>query len=638
MCKRFGAKLFLQLVPRVLSLPRFIKRVLAFLVDTCACVITVWLSLYLRLDEFVGLSPQLLIPSLVSLVVGLPIFIIFGLYRIIFRYSGWAAVATVIRAMLVYGILFITIFTVFGVSGIPRTIGVIQPILLFLMISGSRGLIRLWLGDEYQSHIAKSGSPRVLIVGFGPDSRNFAQNIKIENQMNLEGFITEDSSLIGTSYNGIKVFTVENIEVVLAELSIDYLLIASSEISRLTKQRLIDLASANFINVRVMPSIAEIKDGYVSIDRLKQLAIEDVLGREIVPIESDLIDSFVRGKTIVVTGAGGSIGSELSRQVLKSRPGKLLLIDNSELALYTLLEELSGPQFENSSEVIPILASVQDRAHINSVFAKFRPNVVYHAAAYKHVPLVEDNIFEGIKNNVFGTLNVAEISIDCGVENFVLISSDKAVRPTNVMGATKRLAELIVQGMTDQKKNRVLFSMVRFGNVLGSSGSVIPKFRSQIAKGGPLTVTHRDMTRFFMTVTEAAQLVLAASTISKGGDLFLLDMGEPVKIVELAKKMVQVSGFTVKDEDELDGEIEIVYSGLRPGEKLFEELLIDGHTERTRFEKIHRATEHSLPWEIVYVGLETLRQSILIGNEKETVKYIKSLVSEYSPSHRVLHY
>ena len=398
-----------------------------------------------------------------------------------------------------------------------------------------------------------------------------------------------------------------------------------------------NLASAN-LTVRTVPSMADLATGEVTFSDLKDPDVMDLLGRQQVPADSALLAKNLSEKTVLVSGAGGSIGSELCRQILDNNPTHLLLVEANEYALYRIFEELEGISALSgfAGSVVPILCSVQDSSRIRKIFSTWRPDTIYHAAAYKHVPLVEHNVIEGIRNNIFGTYWTAKIAVEFGVSNFVLVSTDKAVRPTNVMGATKRFAEMILQAMSDNPESKTSFSMVRFGNVLESSGSVIPKFRKQIAMGGPVTVTHPDVNRFFMTIPEAAQLVIQASAMAKGGDVFVLDMGEPVKILDLAERMIRLSGLTIKSASTEDGDIEIRFIGLRSGEKLFEELLIGNNPETTEHPKIIRANETLLGWDSLKVHLDVLEAAADKQDVKACLVILKEVVTEFSPQEQVV--
>ena len=411
--------------------------------------------------------------------------------------------------------------------------------------------------------------------------------------------------------------------------------------SRQRRNELLELASQAHVQVRTLPGIMELANGQVSVSDLRELEIEDLLGRDPVPPQPQLLDKNLRGKVVLVTGAGGSIGSELCRQIIQSGPTQLLLLELNEYALYKVnqdLEKLQAEGLAHRVELIPLLGSVQNAERLREIMRTWRPHTVYHAAAYKHVPLVEHNPAEGVKNNVFGTLLTAQMAAEQGVEDFVLVSTDKAVRPTNIMGTSKRLAEMALQALAADpaQASNTRFSMVRFGNVLGSSGSVVPLFRQQIKEGGPITLTHADITRYFMTIPEAAQLVIQAGAMATGGDVFVLDMGEPVKIIDLARRMVELSGLSIKDANNPGGDIELKINGLRPGEKLYEELLIGDNPLPTQHPRIMKAHEDFLDWARLTLKLEHLQQSLAINDVPQIRTLLKELVPGYQPEVEVV--
>ena len=585
----------------VLALPRAAKRVLVLSVDLALCILTVWLAYYLRLGEFISFTGQgpwtegAVWAGSATVAMALPIFIVSGLYRAIFRYSGWPALLSVARAVAIYGLLYACIFTIVGVAGVPRTIGIIQPILLLLFVGTSRALARVWLSDEYTSILKRSALPKALIYGAGNTGRQLAAAMANSHEIQVAGFVDDDDRLHGHVLNGQPIYNPADIEALAATLNVSDVLLAMPNLTRLRRNDILSRVRSARVAVRTLPSMNDLAQGKVSISDLRELDIDDLLGREPVAPNHILLTKNILGKVVLVTGAGGSIGSELCRQILVVRPSKLLLIEQSEFALYLIQQELEEKIASNEVELVPLLASVQDPDRMREIMSTWRPDTVYHAAAYKHVPLVEHNPAAGIQNNVLGTLHTAQAAAENGVSDFVLISTDKAVRPTNVMGASKRLAEMTLQALAPIK-TETKFSMVRFGNVLGSSGSVVPKFRQQIRDGGPITLTHTDVTRYFMTIPEAAQLVIQAAAMAKGGDVFVLDMGQPVKIIDLAKRMVELSGLTLKDEQNPDGDIAIEVTGLRPGEKLFEELLIGDNPKPTIHPCIMKANEEFMPW------------------------------------------
>jgi FlaA1/EpsC-like NDP-sugar epimerase len=585
--------MFRDLLPsvsdRILELSRFQKRLIVLSVDVLLCVFTVTLAYRLRLDAWVYPVGNQWLSYAASILIALPLFIKFGLYRAIFRYVGWYALSTVTLACAIYGAFYSLIFSVVGIDLIPRTTGILQPILLFLCVGATRALARLWLGGGYSAVLGTSKKRRVLIYGAGSAGRQLAGGLANSQEMFVAAFVDDDPKLHGNHLNGKAIYPPSRLEKALDDLAIDDVLLALPSVSRARVTEIIDSLQGHDVTVRTLPGIFELADGKVTVSDLRAIQIEDLLGRDPVPADNSLMSKCLTAKTVLVTGAGGSIGSELCRQIMIQKPKRLVLMDHSEFNLYEIEQELSALRGEDAVELIAVLGSVTDHARTEEIFKIYRPETVYHAAAYKHVPLVEANPLEGIRNNIFGTRIIAELAKQYQTKDFVLISTDKAVRPPNIMGATKRVAEMVLQVLSESS-SKTCFSMVRFGNVLGSSGSVVPLFRKQIARGGPVTVTHPEVTRFFMTVPEAAQLVIQAGAMAKNGDVFVLDMGEPVKIIDLAKRMIELSGLQVKDVANKQG-IEIKITGLRPAEKLYEELLLADQPLATEHPRIMRARE-----------------------------------------------
>ncbi|MCG9026030.1 polysaccharide biosynthesis protein [Laribacter hongkongensis] len=634
--------LFKLAVP-ILALPRAAKRFVALSVDLGLCVLTVWLAFYLRLGEFVALSGSALWGVGAAVGIALPIFVVSGLYRAIFRYSGWPALLAVARAVGIYGLLYASVFTAIGVVGVPRTVGIIQPILLLLFVGASRALARIWLGDQYLSILKRASSPKVLIYGAGTTGRQLAAAMANSHEMQVAGFLDDDDRLHGHVLNGQPIYNPADLDTLVSTLNISDVLLAMPSLSRRRRNEILSQIQVARVAVRTLPSVTDLAQGKVSISDLRELDIDDLLGREPVMPNHILLSKSIVGKVVLVTGAGGSIGSELCRQILTVNPARLLLIEQSEFALYAIHQELeerlAGLDTITRPVLVPLLASVQDDDRMREIMSTWRPNTVYHAAAYKHVPLVEHNPAAGIKNNVLGTLYTAQAAAENGVTDFVLISTDKAVRPTNVMGASKRLAEMALQALAATQASRqgdTRFSMVRFGNVLGSSGSVVPKFRQQIRDGGPITLTHPEVTRYFMTIPEAAQLVIQAGAMAKGGDVFVLEMGQPVKIIDLARRMVELSGLTVKDEQHPDGDIEVAVTGLRPGEKLYEELLIGNSPEPTSHPRIMKAHEAFIPWGELEAKLTALEMALNVNDVGVIRLMMQQLVAGYAPSDHIV--
>ncbi|PDT34328.1 polysaccharide biosynthesis protein [Rhizobium sp. M10] len=629
------------LVAPLLAMPRAAKRALALLVDSSLCVLTIWLAYCFRLNEWTVLTGVQWLPVFVSLCMALPIFIVMGMYRAIFRYANMAAFIAVLKAIAIYGVAFMTIFTALSVPGVPRTVGILQPFLLLIAIGLSRLGIRYWLGDTYQRILHQNTLAKVLIYGAGNAGRQLAGALTNSAELNVVGYLDDDPRLKGGIMGGLPIYDPSDLPVLAEALGVHNVLLALPSTSRQRRNEILERIRKARVNVRTLPDLTALAQGRVAVSDIRELEIEDLLGREAVAPRQELLDKAMRKKVVMVTGAGGSIGGELCRQILRNAPSTLILIDQNEFSLYNIhaeLLKLAELYQQDSLQIVPILCSVRDHDRMEHIMQSWRPQTLYHAAAYKHVPLVEHNAVEGIKNNVMGTLITARAANKCGVLNFVLISTDKAVRPTNVMGASKRLAEMVLQALAAEPavdRVRTNFSMVRFGNVLGSSGSVVPLFRQQIKDGGPVTLTHPKITRYFMTISEASQLVIQAGAMAEGGDVFLLDMGEPVRIADLARKMVELSGLTVRDEDNPEGDIELSVTGLRPGEKLYEELLIGDNPETTEHPRIMKAREDFLFWPELSKKLSLLNAALDRNDMVAARATLAELVSGYSSTGEV---
>jgi len=474
-----------------------------------------------------------------------------------------------------------------------------------------------------------SKQKQVLVYGAGDAGVQLVSGLEYSSEYNPVGFIDDSIDLQGNQIRGLNIYSADDIDTLINRFNLDEILIAIPSLSRSNRSVMLEKLEAHLVEVRLLPGVSELADGKINIDDLREVSIKDLLGRNIVEPNKTLLGKNITNKSVLVTGAGGSIGSELCRQIMLLNPKTLILYEMSELALYNIEKELSSIGVDTIG-LYPILGSVNNMNRLGKVFKRFGVDTVYHAAAYKHVPMVEFNTTEGVNNNIFGTLNCAQAAIDEGVSTFVLISTDKAVRPTNTMGATKRSAELILQALSAEQ-NSTKFTIVRFGNVLDSSGSVIPLFKQQLKSGGPVTVTDKDITRYFMTIPEAVELVIQAGAMGTGGDVFVLDMGEPVRIDNLAKKMIRLSGLEVKDESNPNGDIEIKYTGLRPGEKLFEELLIGDNVSETRHALIMRAEEEMLKWKEIEVILIELNQSVKDCNQESLRSILVKIVPGFQP-------
>ncbi len=606
---------------------RSAKRVMAIVLDLTIVLFTVWFSFYLRLGSWITPGSSQVSAFLAALG-ALPIFWFLGIYRSISRFSGFDALIGIARACFVYGLIYAGVFTFAGVDGVPRTIGLIQPILLLMGIAGTRALARYFFG----LHLSGHKQTQVLVYGAGSSGRQLAAAIAGGNEMRVRGFVDDDPSLHGSVLNGQKIYRPSDLDQIVNRLSITDILLAVPSATRKRRAEIIDSLRHLGVKIRTLPGFMDVASGKFQVDSLKPLDIEDLLGRDTAFSNNVLFSKNILDKTVLVTGAGGSIGSELCRQIVAASPKVLLLVERSEFGLYSIdneLRALLGPQ--SPVRIVPLLGSVLDVGRMQSIFSTWQPQTVYHAAAYKHVPLVEHNPIEGVSNNVFGTVIVARTAIANGVDDFVLVSTDKAVRPTNVMGTSKRLAELALQALAAES-NTTRLSMVRFGNVLGSSGSVVPLFRTQIEAGGPVTITHAEVTRYFMTIPEAAQLVIQAGAMASGGEVFVLDMGEPVRIADLARKMIELSGLAVRDADDPDGEIEIDVIGLRPGEKLYEELLIGENPVATSHPLIMKARESCLPQSKLAPLLDQLEQALYAHDVTLVSSLLRVIVPEFAPS------
>ncbi len=609
-----------------LAWPRRLKQSAVILLDILLALIATWTAYTLRLDSFNWPEGAQWWVYLLAPALSVPIFIRFGLYRAIFRYTGLAALVTIAQAIALYSVLLTAILLWKHWLGVPRSLGVMQPIIFLLLVGGSRALARFWLAGVGFGRAPPKG--RLLIYGAGEAGVQTAAAIANAHQYVLVGFVDDDRAKVGRTINGATVYSTHMTQALVERHGVTDILLAIPSASRSRRNAIIESLAHVPAHIRSVPGMSDLASGRVTLQDFHELDIEDLLGRDPVEVDRQALSRNLRGRVVLVSGAGGSIGGELCRQILREGPRQLLLLDHHEFGLYAIHQELAAMlpmQGEGQVELVPLLGSVSNTRRLLEIFALYRPSSVYHAAAYKHVPMVESNPAEGLANNVFGTLNVARAALDAGVAHFVLISTDKAVRPTNVMGASKRMAELVLQALADSAgASATCFCMVRFGNVLGSSGSVVPLFRSQLAEGGPLTVTHPEVTRYFMTIPEAAQLVLHAGAMATGGEVFLLDMGQPVRIMHLARRMIELSGLRVRDDDHPEGDIEIVVTGLRPGEKLYEELLIGDDPLPTAHPRIMQAREDFVPWPALQERLEELRLAI----ERDDVAAMKAVLRE----------
>ncbi|CAH7076396.1 Capsular polysaccharide biosynthesis protein CapD [Vibrio chagasii] len=614
------------------NLSRFNKRLISVFIDALFVITSFYAAYWTRIGHIKPLNDELNQYVLIgTLLVTLLAFSKLGLYRAVLRYLTFHALAVVSIGTLISATT-VAFLAFYLDASVPRSVPIIYGTFLCLLCGGSRLIVRVLVAQANSK-----GRKKVLIYGAGSAGRQLALALRTSESHKVVGFIDEDKTLENTVLMGLRVFDISDSETVLNKYSVEQILLAVPSASRSRRKQILDSLFDLPAEVLTVPDMKDIVEGKASIDELKDVPIEDLLGRDPVDPQQSLMEANIKGKVVMVTGAGGSIGSELCRQIIRQKPTTLLLFELSEFGLYQIDRELSTLVQVNELdvEIIPLLGSVQRINRLATVMKSFSVQTVYHAAAYKHVPLVEYNVVEGVRNNVFGTYYTAKAAIEAHVESFVLISTDKAVRPTNVMGTTKRVAELGLQALAQQEKEKTTgtrFCMVRFGNVLGSSGSVIPLFKKQIAKGGPITVTHPDIIRYFMTIPEAAQLVIQAGAMGKGGDVFVLDMGDPVKITDLATNLVHLSGLEVKDEEHPYGDVEILFSGLRPGEKLFEELLIGDNVEQTAHERIMTANESFLPIEEYKMLIDELDTACHNFEHEKIRQLLLSAPAEFSPT------
>lgn len=633
------------LITNLAGLPRNIKRSIIFIFDVNICIISTWISFKIILNPWTFFYGNQWIALFVALFLSLTIFVSQDFYRAIFRHIGIVAINQLLRAYCIYWLIYLTIFTIIDFNDVPRLIGILQPLFYIFFIASSRYLIRLLFDSNLQKNsLSKSN---VLIYGAGSAGRQLVGALFNSSELIVKGFIDDSKSMQGNTINGLKIYSPLDIKKIISKHQVNEILLALPSANYVRRNRIISSLEGCGAKVRTVPGLGDIAAGKVSLSKISELDVNDLIGRELIYPKDELLGLSIQNKTVMVTGAGGSIGGELCRQILQLKPSKLILVEHSENALYLIYEEIVSfiSNFESTIphiptiKIFPYLASVQNRSAMEIIFNLNRPNTVFHAAAYKHVSLVEENPIEGFRNNFIGTLVVAELSKKFGVDRFSLISTDKAVRPTSFMGMSKRVSEMLIQSLSQHGKendDHTTFSIVRFGNVLGSSGSVVPIFRQQIKEGGPITLTHPDVTRFFMTIPEAVQLVIQSSAMASGGEIFLLDMGEPVRIGDLARKMVYLSGLTIRDALNPGGDIEINISGLRPGEKLYEELLIDSQSSPTSHPRIMRAFENFMHWSDFELQLNKIIAVLEISDLSGLFKIVIELVPEYSPSFKVV--
>jgi FlaA1/EpsC-like NDP-sugar epimerase len=646
----------------LLGLPRRQKRILQVIADILLVWLALWMAFVVRLgvDDMINPASVHRWLFLSAPVVAIPLFIRFGMYRAVMRYFGNDALIAIIKAVSLSSLILGVVVYWYSdhQNVVPRSIIFNYWWLSLIMVGGLRLAMRQYfLGDWFAAaqHVPftnrEDGLPRVAIYGAGAAGNQLVAALRMGRVMRPVAFIDDDDSISDRVISGLQVYKPRHIQRMIDATGAQEILLAIPSSNRARRREILGYLEGFPLHVRSIPGFMDLASGRVKVDDIQEVDIADLLGRDAVPAQGELLEHCIKGRSVLVTGAGGSIGSELCRQILALRPTILLLFEHSEFNLYSILSELEQRITRESLPVrlLPILGSVRNQSKLLGVMKTWGVDTVYHAAAYKHVPMVEHNIAEGVLNNVIGTLNTAQAALQSGVANFVLISTDKAVRPTNVMGSTKRLAELTLQALSRElapvlfgdksnvsRVNKTRFTMVRFGNVLGSSGSVIPLFHKQIKSGGPLTVTHPKITRYFMTIPEAAQLVIQAGSMGLGGDVFVLDMGEPVKIVELAEKMIHLSGLSVRSDKNPHGDIAIEFSGLRPGEKLYEELLIGDNVVATQHPMIMSANEDYLSWDVLKDKLAELLAAVEQDDYTRVRQLLRETVSGYTPDGEIV--
>ncbi len=610
--------------------PRSERRGFAVAMDAVLCIIAAWIALSLRIGNWQLWDRSIAIIIGCALAFWFPIAWAMRIYSSLIRFAGGRTMAGLGVACAYFAIPMFFILMAVGIPGVPRTMGLLHPIIFLALLTLSRLVIRFGLNDILGIVKGSAERRRVAVYGAGRAGQQLALAMRHEPHMWLVAFFDDDSRLHGQLLDGIPVYHAQDLDAQIEDLQLDEVLLAIPSASRARRREIVEGISGQNVHVRALPSVGSIIDGEISVSDLREVEVDELLGRDPVAPNALLLGRTVAGKRVLVTGAGGSIGSELCRQILSCRPQQLVLVEQSELALYLVERELS--QLLRSSGldtvIVPQLCDVADAGSAHRIFSRYRPETVFHAAAYKHVPLVEMNPIAGLRNNVMGTLNCCLAAEKVGVAKFILISTDKAVRPTNVMGSSKRICELILQARAHDR-SKTIFTMVRFGNVLGSSGSVVPLFKEQISRGGPITLTDRRVTRYFMTIPEASQLVIQAGAMAKGGEVFVLDMGQPILIYDLAVAMVQLCGLTVRTGDNPYGDIEISEVGLRPGEKLYEELLIGDDPKPTSHQRIIQSHESMLEWSLLEQRLAALAVALDAGDKESVLAIMAELVPEY---------
>ena len=613
-------------IDSILASPRSVKRTITVSFDFFVVIFSLWLAFSLRYGEIYIPPPSLWWVFFAAPAIAVPVFIKFGLYRAIIRYLGMQAIWTVVQATMLFEVLFAVVVLMSNVQGVPQTVYAIQALLLLIIVGGTRLIARWWINSMQNSsnNLARNKKlvPPVIIYGAGASGIQLVAALKQSYQYRPIAFIDDAIEFHNHQINGLTVFPFTEMSRLIEQYGVTDLLLALPSVSQGRRNELIRLLEPYPLHVRTLPSLIDLTNGKLDVSDIQEVNIADLLGREAIEPIQDLLQANITNKVVMVTGSGGSIGSELCRTIIRLKPLSLVLYELNEYSLYAIERELES--LDIGVPIFALLGNVQDQNRIESACSRFNIQTIYHAAAYKHVPMVEKNTSEGVRNNVFGTLSCVKAAIASKVETFVLISTDKAVRPTNTMGATKRFAELVLQGLAREQSDTRLI-MVRFGNVLGSSGSVVPLFREQIANGGPITVTDSRIIRYFMSIAEAAELVIQAGAMGQGGDVFVLDMGAPLRIVDLAKRMIHLSGYIEKDKEHPEGDIEITYTGLRAGEKLYEELLIGDNVANTNHSKIMKANEKVIFWS----ELKNILPRLQKVNDQNNTEKVRSILVEH---------
>jgi FlaA1/EpsC-like NDP-sugar epimerase len=613
---------------QTVELPGPLKRAIAICADSVMMPLALWAALSLK-TGIPAFSTSDWPAYLAVVAVSTPIFVCMGLYRAVIRFLGHKAVFAVAFAVLLSGVMLGVSGSWLSIPALSWSVVAIYSCLTLLYVAGSRFVVRYYLLTHYiQPTVA-----RVAIYGAGDAGARLSTALSTTRAFDPLVFIDDKKSLQGRMVNGIKVYPPEHLPTLIKDRNIDRVLLALPSLTRRRRREILSGLEPLGVHVQTVPEFEQLVTGSAAVGDIQEVDVCDLLGRDSVPPKPGLFDACIRDRVVMVTGAGGSIGSELCRQIIGLGPKRLVLFEMSELALYNIQRELRtfADQHSLALDLVALIGNAHHKFRLRDILQAYRVQTVYHAAAYKHVPIVEQNVIEGIHNNVIATWYAAEAAHETEVETFVLISTDKAVNPTNVMGATKRFAEIVLQGL-HRRGSKTRFCMVRFGNVLASSGSVVPLFNEQIKAGGPVTVTHPEVIRYFMTIPEAAQLVVQAGSMAEGGDVFVLDMGKPVRIGDLARRMINLMGLTVRDEEHPEGDIEISYTGLRPAEKLYEELLIGNNVAGTEHPMILRAIEHSLPWERVQSLLEEILVAMSRFDCHRALHLLGEVVEEYKPA------